>query len=115
MIVVRTWQAQRDCAGLLQWSRCADSQEVVNLANRLRDLERSNRVAHTPAGDRISFRQAVDGYRSLAHAVESSDCYVLLVIEQNVFVDFVGDRDRVPFVTEIRDRLKLFAAEHLAG
>ena len=40
---------------------------------------------------------------------------MLFAVVQNVFVDLVGDRDDVPLVAEVGDRLKLFAGKDLAG
>ena len=33
----------------------------------------------------------------------------------DVFVDFVGDGEDIPFLAELGDELQLFAAEHLTG
>ena len=38
---------------------------------------------------------------------------MLGAVVQNVFVNFVGDRQHIPFLAEIGDKLELFAAEYL--
>src|SRR4029077_2749909 len=115
MIIVRARQSQSSHAGFLQWSRGAYGQEVVNLPNRVRDVLRSDRVADAPAGHWIGLRKPVYRDRSVAHTVQRGHGDVLLVVEQDVFVDLVSDCDGVPLLTKLGDGLQLFAAEDLSG
>ena len=43
------------------------------------------------------------------------DRNVLVAVVDDVLVDLVGDRDRVPLAAQRGDRLELVAREHLAG
>src|SRR5258708_29749122 len=95
--VVTGRQAESNRSRFLQGRGRAYREEIMHLADRVRDGGRRNRPTDSPSGDAVAFREPVDGDRSVAHAVEPREGNVLRSIIKNVLVDFVGDGKHVVF------------------
>ena len=106
---------QRVRASLLERSCRAYGQKIVNFANRLRRLRRSQHPAYAPSGDAVRFRQAIDDDRAVAHAVDARHGNMLGAIVQNVLIDFVGDAVGIPSHTEVTDEFELRSREDFPG
>src|SRR5262249_57685363 len=72
-------------------------------------------IREPPPGYRIGFRQAADRHSSIGHARQGRNRNVACTIVDNVFVDFVRDRQRVVAATQPGYRLEFCAREDLAA
>ena len=113
--VVVVGQRKRNGAGFLKRRRSADGEEVVHLPYRACQRGRRDRPAHTPAGNAVGLREAVDRHGAVGHPFNRGNRDVPMLVVNDVFVDLVRDGDDVPFSAERRDRVELVARENLPG
>ena len=111
--VVRVREPEREGPRDLERVGRAHGEEVVDPLHRVRDRLRGDRPAHPPSRDAVRLREAVDRDRPLRHGAEGRDREVGLPAIEDVLVDLVRDRERVPILHEVRDQLELLAGEHL--
>ena len=71
-LVILVGQGQGDNAGVLEWGRRPDGQEIVDLADSLRYRRRGNRPADPPARDGVGLRNRVDGHCTIFHSREGT-------------------------------------------
>jgi signal transduction histidine kinase len=99
-IVVLRRQRQRERARRLQRRRRAHREEVVNLADRGRQVRRRDAPSHAPPRHRVRLGQRVDHHGALAHPVELRHADVprrraVRMRVEDVLVDLVGDAEHV--------------------
>src|SRR5262245_65913360 len=90
----------------------------MDLANAARDSRRCDAIAHAPASHRICFRHRVHNHRAVAHTLDLShrnmfDFCAFTLIE-NVFVNLIGEAERIKLLTETGDEQHLLASENFA-
>ena len=79
------------------------------------DVLRREGIAQPPAGDGIDFRQARAADRALAHPGQRAHVGVLVPLIDDVLVDLVHDNIDVAPDAQLRNKLELLIAEHLAA
>src|SRR5262249_9191494 len=113
LLVVARRESERSSASFLERRRGADGQKIVDFAYGFCNSRGRDRPPHPPSRDRIALRQAVDGYGSVAHAVERRDRNMLGIVVQNVLVNLVGDGEDVVLHAQVADQFEFLAAEYL--
>ena len=103
LVVIVLRKLQGEGARMLQGSRGANGEEIVNFAYGLRGFGRSEGPADAPTGDAVCFGHTVDDDGAIAHAVDAGHRDVLVAVINDVLVDFVGDAESVPTDAEIAD------------
>ncbi len=78
-------------------------------------VRRAGGPADLPAGHRVGLAHARQRERAFPHARQGGDRHVLVVVEDQVFVDLVGDHHEVVLEREVGHRPQLGAGEHGAG
>jgi RND family efflux transporter MFP subunit len=95
-----------------------DGQEVVNFSNSVCYFRRRYTVANTPTCDRISFRHRIHDDCALTHSVDLGHRDVTNVGAvariQNVFVDLVGEAQRIEFLAKTGDVFHLVPGKDFA-
>src|SRR6202011_5204815 len=88
--------------------------KAVPLGAGARYLGGRDRIREPPPGDRVRLRETIDRHGALAHTVQHRDADVLARVNE-MFVDLVGDRERVELLAEAGDEPELLGAVDLAG
>src|SRR5882762_9413275 len=113
-LIIALRQFERDRTGLLERRRGANRQEIVHFEYGRGSVRRGDGPSYTPSGHAVSLRHAVDGDCAVAHAIKRSHGNVPRALINDVLVDFISDRERIPAHAEVADEFQLFAREYLA-
>ena len=113
-LVVRRRKVEGERARFLQRRRRAHGEEVVDLADGVRQGRGCDRPAHPPPGHAVGLAHPVDGDGARGHFRQRGERDVDRAVVQDVLVDLVGHRDRIVPPAQLGDRLQLHAREDLA-
>ena len=79
------------------------------------EVRRGDDPADAPTGDRVGFGHRIDEHRAVAHVRQRDGGDVGGAIEENVFVDFVGDGEAIVLFAKRGDEFEFGAPKDLAG
>ncbi len=101
------------CGDLLEGARAGHAVDD-QLAVRVDEAGRHDRIAHAPAGHRVGLGEAVEDDRALGHVRQAADRVVLALVDQPA-VNLVGHDHDVVLARDVSDGFQVGLGENAAG